>query len=45
MEENNGTTIIVMSGDFDKVFAAFQYCPVGAASMGERDQHVFHFRI
>ena len=42
MEENNGTTIIVMSGDFDKVFAAFNIA-VGAASMGKETNMFFTF--
>jgi peroxiredoxin family protein len=42
MEEKNGTTIIVMSGDFDKVFAAFNIA-VGAASMGKETNMFFTF--
>jgi peroxiredoxin family protein len=42
MEEKNGTTIIVMSGGFDKVFAAFNIA-VGAASMGKETNMFFTF--
>jgi peroxiredoxin family protein len=34
MEGNNGTTIIVMSGDMDRVMAAFNIA-IGAAAAGK----------
>ncbi len=36
MEGNNGTTLIVMSGDMDKVLAAFSIAKIGRASCRER---------
>jgi peroxiredoxin family protein len=42
MAENNGTTIIVMSGDMDKVMAAFNIA-IGAASMGKETNMFFTF--
>jgi peroxiredoxin family protein len=42
MAENNGTTIIVMSGDMDKVFAAFTIA-IGAASAGKETNMYFTF--
>jgi peroxiredoxin family protein len=42
MTENNGTTIIVMSGDMDKVMAAFNIA-IGAASMGKETNMFFTF--
>jgi peroxiredoxin family protein len=43
MEENkNGTTIIVMSGDMDKVMAAFNIA-VGAAAAGKETNMFFTF--
>jgi peroxiredoxin family protein len=42
MAENNGTTIIVMSGDMDRVMAAFNIA-IGAASMGKETNMFFTF--
>jgi len=42
MENNNGTTIIVMSGDMDHIIAAFNIA-VGAASMGKETNMFFTF--
>jgi peroxiredoxin family protein len=42
MEEKNGTTIIVMSGDMDKVMAAFNIA-IGAAAMGKETYMFFTF--
>ena len=42
MESNNGTTIIVMSGDMDKVFAAFTIA-IGAAAAGKETNMYFTF--
>ena len=42
MESNNGTTIIVMSGDMDRVMAAFNIA-IGAASMGKETNMFFTF--
>jgi peroxiredoxin family protein len=42
MENNNGTTLIVMSGDMDKVFAAFSIA-VGAAAAGKETNMFFTF--
>jgi peroxiredoxin family protein len=42
MTENNGTTIIVISGDMDKVFAAFSIA-IGAASTGKDTSMFFTF--
>jgi peroxiredoxin family protein len=42
MAENTGTTIIVMSGDMDKVFAAFSIA-VGAAAAGKDTNMFFTF--
>lgn len=42
MEGNNGTTLIVISGDMDKVFAAFSIA-VGAASAGKETNMFFTF--
>ena len=42
MAENTGTTIIVMSGDMDKVFAAFSIA-VGAAAAGKDTSMFFTF--
>ncbi len=42
MESNNGTTIIVMSGDLDKVMAAFNIA-VGAAAAGKETNMFFTF--
>ena len=42
MEENNGTTLIVMSGDMDKVMAAFNIA-VGAAAAGKETNMFFTF--
>ena len=42
MDANNGTTIIVMSGDMDKVFAAFTIA-IGAASAGKETNMYFTF--
>jgi len=42
MESNNGTTIIVMSGDLDKVFAAFTIA-IGAAAAGKETNMYFTF--
>ncbi|MDD5190008.1 MAG: DsrE/DsrF/DrsH-like family protein [Dehalococcoidales bacterium] len=40
--ENNGTTIILMSGDMDKVMAAFNIA-IGAAAMGKETNMFFTF--
>ena len=37
----DGVTIIVFSGDMDKVMAAFNIA-IGAAAIGQGDQHVLH---
>jgi peroxiredoxin family protein len=42
MENNNGTTIIVMSGDMDKVMAALNIA-IGAAAMGKETAMFFTF--
>jgi len=42
MENNNGTTLIVMSGDLDKVMAAFNIA-VGAAAAGKETNMFFTF--
>jgi peroxiredoxin family protein len=42
MESNNGTTIIVMSGDMDKVMAAFNIA-IGAAAAGKETAMFFTF--
>jgi peroxiredoxin family protein len=42
MDEKNGTTIIVMSGDMDKVFAAFSIA-IGAAAAGKETCMYFTF--
>ena len=42
MENNNGTTIIVMSGDMDKVMAAFNIA-IGAAAAGKDTAMFFTF--
>ena len=42
MESNNGTTIIVMSGDMDKVMAAFSIA-IGAAAAGKETNMFFTF--
>jgi peroxiredoxin family protein len=42
MAEANGTTIIVMSGDMDKVLAAFNIA-IGAAAMGKETNMFFTF--
>jgi peroxiredoxin family protein len=42
LDANNGTTIIVMSGDMDKVFAAFTIA-IGAASAGKETNMYFTF--
>jgi peroxiredoxin family protein len=42
MEANNGTTIIVMSGDMDKVMAAFNIA-IGAAAAGKETNMFFTF--
>ena len=42
MESQNGTTIIVMSGDMDKLIAAFSIA-IGAASMGKETNMFFTF--
>lgn len=42
MDGNNGTTIIVMSGDLDKVFAAFSIA-IGAAAAGKETNMYFTF--
>jgi peroxiredoxin family protein len=42
MDEKNGTTIIVMSGDMDKVIAAFNIA-IGAASAGKETYMFFTF--
>jgi peroxiredoxin family protein len=42
MESNNGTTLIVMSGDMDKLIAAFNIA-VGAAAMGKETNMFFTF--
>ena len=42
MDSNNGTTIIVMSGDLDKVFAAFSIA-IGAAAAGKETNMYFTF--
>jgi len=42
MAENNGTTIIVMSGDMDRVMAAFNIA-IGAAAMGKETNMFFTF--
>jgi peroxiredoxin family protein len=42
MESNNGTTIIVMSGDMDKVIAAFNIA-IGAAAAGKETNMFFTF--
>jgi peroxiredoxin family protein len=41
-DTNNGTTIIVMSGDMDKVFAAFSIA-IGAAAAGKETAMFFTF--
>ena len=42
MEGNNGTTIILLSGDMDKVFAAFSIA-IGAAAAGKETNIFFTF--
>ena len=42
MAEKNGTTLIVMSGDMDKIFAAFSIA-VGAAAAGKETSMFFTF--
>ncbi len=42
MENNNGTTLIVMSGDMDHAIAAFNIA-IGAASMGKETNMFFTF--
>jgi peroxiredoxin family protein len=42
MESNNGTTIIVMSGEMDKVMAAFNIA-IGAAAAGKETNMFFTF--
>ena len=42
MENNNGTTLIVMSGDMDKVMAALNIA-IGAAAMGKETNMFFTF--
>jgi peroxiredoxin family protein len=42
MEANNGTTIILLSGDMDKVFAAFSIA-IGAAAAGKETNIFFTF--
>jgi peroxiredoxin family protein len=42
MESNNGTTLIVMSGDMDKVMAAFNIA-IGAAAAGKETNMFFTF--
>lgn len=42
MEDKNGTTIIVMSGDMDHIIAAFNIA-VGAAAMGKETNMFFTF--
>lgn len=42
MESNNGTTIIVMSGDMDRVMAAFNIA-LGAAAVGKETSMFFTF--
>jgi peroxiredoxin family protein len=42
MENNNGTTLIIMSGDMDKIIAAFNIA-VGAAAMGKETTMFFTF--
>ncbi len=42
MADNNGMTIMVMSGDMDKVMAAFNIA-IGAASMGKETNMFFTF--
>ena len=42
MDSNNGTTIIVMSGDLDKVLAALNIA-IGAAAMGKETNMFFTF--
>ena len=42
MDNNNGTTIIVMSGDMDKVMAAFNIA-IGAAAAGKETAMFFTF--
>ena len=42
MADNNGTTIIVMTGDMDYVMAAFNIA-IGAASMGKETNMFFTF--
>jgi len=42
MESNNGTTIILMSGDMDKVMAAFNIA-IGAAAAGKETAMFFTF--
>jgi peroxiredoxin family protein len=42
MESNNGTTIIVMSGDMDRVMAAFNIA-LGAAAAGKETSMFFTF--
>src|SRR5512136_3063860 len=42
MDNNNGTTIIVMSGDMDKVMAAFNIA-IGAAAAGKETNMFFTF--
>ncbi len=41
-KSNNGTTIIVMSGDMDKLIAAFNIA-IGAAAMGKETNMFFTF--
>ncbi|MHB8104276.1 MAG: DsrE/DsrF/DrsH-like family protein, partial [Dehalococcoidales bacterium] len=42
MAKDNGTTIIVMSGDMDKVIAAFNIA-IGAAAAGKETNMFFTF--
>lgn len=42
MDSNNGTTLIVMSGDMDKVMAAFNIA-IGAAAAGKETNMFFTF--
>jgi len=42
MEGNNGTTVIVMSGDMDKVLSAFSIA-IGAAAAGKETSMFFTF--
>ena len=42
MEKDDGTTIIVMSGDMDKLIAAFNIA-IGAAAMGKETNMFFTF--